>query len=614
MAEYKLYCGVAPPKRMPKNGRALRAHGPDRNILLDPLALNRGLASNISSRLLDLIDIGTYVFAADRISSRGGPVAEDTGKEWRREFEFTIAVRDPDHWSQPELVRLLADALGFMSEDNYHFEFVESDAKPPPQDYFAFHDEPVGSGVFAPVILFSGGLDSLAGTLAELQAGRNRVVLVSHQSGSIVTHYQNDLLDELRSAHPGRILHLPVRMSLRGLTSKSNTQRTRTFFFSCIASLVATIMQAPGIRFYENGIMSLNLPMSAEVVGTAASRSTHPRTLAEVALVLEAALSQTLEVDNPFVFKTKSEVMKLITDGGAHALIDLAFTCTEVRRRTHGKSHCGACLQCLHRMFGAWAAGLEQDDNVDKYALSLFESAREGRDLTMIVNLVQRARQFARMKDAEQFFRDFPLEIARLNGAPALGSSEQVTRDMFLLHQRFGREVIGVIERGIEYYKERLSRGDMPSSSLLPLAVGDQTGNDRAEGPPEPATATAAAVRRQVPIRLMIDEGEGCFSINGRRPMKGRRSVDVLVPLAEQYQIDLRAGDDTASFVPTAKLLAALHIEEDALSRRIERLRSRISTALEASGMSGSDRQAVIESKQWHGYRLNPAVRLVKPS
>lgn len=614
MAEYKLFCGVAPPKRMPKNGRALRAHGPDRNIVLDPLALNRGLASSIPPRLLDLIDIGTYVFAADRISSRGGPVAEETGREWRREFEFTIAVRDPDHWSQPELVRLLADALGFMSEDNYHFEFVESDAKPPTEDYFAFHDDPVGTGAVAPVILFSGGLDSLAGTLAELKAGRNRVVLVSHQSGSIVTHYQNTLLDELRSAHPDRILHLPVRMSLRRLTSKSNTQRSRTFFFSCIASLVATIMQAPGIRFYENGIMSLNLPMSAEVVGTAASRSTHPRTLAEVALFLEAALSQALEVDNPFAFKTKSEVIKLFADCGAHALIDLAFTCTEVRRRTEGKSHCGACLQCLHRMFGAWAAGLEHHDKIDKYALSLFESPREGRDLTMMVNLVQRARQFARMKDAEQFFRDFSLEIARLHGAPGLGSSEQASQDMFLLHQRFGREVIGVIERGIEKHKERLSRGDMPSGSLLPLAVGDQTGNDRAEGPPEPALATAAAVRRQGPIRLMIDEEKGCFSINGQRPMRGKRSVDVLVPLAEQYQTDLRAGDDTASFVPTAKLLAALRIEEDVLSRRIERLRSRIATALDASGMSGSDRQAVIESKPWHGYRLNPAVRLVRSS
>ena len=34
------------------------------------------------------------------------------------------------------------------------------------------------------------------------------------------------------------------------------------------------------LRFYENGVVSMNLPMSAQVVGTRATRTTHPRVLA----------------------------------------------------------------------------------------------------------------------------------------------------------------------------------------------------------------------------------------------------------------------------------------------------------------------------------------------
>jgi 7-cyano-7-deazaguanine synthase in queuosine biosynthesis len=597
---------------MPKNGRELQLRGANRNIVLEQLALNRRLSSNIGPRLLDLIDIGTYVFAADRITSRGSPVAGGMGRSWYRHLHFNIAVRDPPHWSQPELVRQLKDLLGFMSDDDFEFEFVQSDVEAPPDDYFCFDENLAAKGTPAPVILFSGGLDSLAGTLQELQTGSHRVVLVSHQSSPIVTHYQNDLLQELHRDYRDRVLHLPVRMNLLGLRSLSNTQRTRTFFFSCIAGAVAAAISAPGIRYYENGIMSLNLPLSEEVVSTAATRSTHPRTLAEMALFLEVALGRMCTVDNPFILKTKAEVIGLFEPLGQSKKIDLAFTCTEVRRRVGGKSHCGACLQCLHRIFGALSAGMGQHDKPDKYQLDVFESPREGLDRTMIVNFVRRARQFQQMKDVEHFFKSYSLELSRLRGAPTLGSTEAAIQNLFELHQRFGNEVVGAIESGLDRYRDRLARGAMAHGSLLTLVVGDQTQSEPAGGAPTTKRAPFGTADAG-PIRLMIDQARGCFSINGQPPLKWRRSVAVLVLLAEQYREDARAEVGTENYVPTAKLLTALGMEEDALAHRVERLRNRIAEALKATGHPADDRQAVIQSKKWHGYRLNPAVRLVAP-
>lgn len=229
----------------------------------------------------------------------------------------------------------------------------------------------------------------------------------------------------------------------------------------------------------------------------------------------------------------------------------------------------------------------------------------------MIVNFVQRVRQFLHMKDAAQFFRDFPLELSRLHGTAALGTTEQAIQSLFALHQRFGRAVVGVIEAGLERYKAPLAHGEIAPSSLLTLVVGDQMGSDRPASAPMTAPIATASTG---PIRLMIDKKRGCLSINGQPPLRGRRSVEVLLILAEQHRADTQAEHGSETFVRTARLTAALEIDRDNLSKIIERLRTRIAKALAASGHPGSDRQAVIESKPWGGYRLNPAVRLVAAS
>ena len=55
---------------------------------------------HLPDRILDLLEIASYVFCADRLTSRG---SKDNVEyhSWSRLFHFVIKVRDYDFWSTP---------------------------------------------------------------------------------------------------------------------------------------------------------------------------------------------------------------------------------------------------------------------------------------------------------------------------------------------------------------------------------------------------------------------------------------------------------------------------------------------------------------------------------
>jgi 7-cyano-7-deazaguanine synthase in queuosine biosynthesis len=613
MAERTFFCGVDPPARMPKHSRVLQTFGSKQNIRLEPIAISRGLAEGIPDRMLDLLDIASYVFAADRLTARGGRVGHGMGPDWRRDLRFRIAVREPDHWSSPELVLALKDLLGFMSEDDYSFAFEKLDYPPQAQSYFNFGRDDTDAAPPAPVVLFSGGLDSLAGALQELNSSRDRVVLVTHRSSPIMTQCQNGLAAELSRRFPGRILYMSVQMTLTGgLNGSESSQRTRTFLFSAISGVVASMWGSPGIRFYENGIMSLNLPISPQVVGTAATRSTHPRTLREMSLFLSEALGRSCAVDNPFILKTKAEVLQVIADCGNSGLIASTISCTNIRRREAGKNHCGACAQCLHRRFGTLGAGLEQHDPASLYSLDLFTSERAvGSDRTMAIEFVRSARQFLQLNDGG-FLSRFSGELSRVGSLPDLESDDTSVRALFELHRRHGKQVTLVLEDGIDEHKAALSQGTLPPGCLLSCIAGDQYGR---RGPPEPEYAHHAPPSAVAgpDILLAIDQRRDEIIIAGLPPIKSKSGVQLLLLLAKQHRAD--SEDERApknfTFISSPRLEEQLGISNYALRRRVERIRDKIAEAFLDHAGQPVERELIIESIQWQGYRLNPRIRLV---
>ena len=216
--EHLVLCGDS--RGTQKSGGAslpLSLRGRSRNVCLEISDISKRLVTNIPEVLVDLLEIAAYVYAADSAISRGGHSDAQMGARWRRKLRFVIPVRLPSVWSSNVVLPALVETLSFLSEDEYVFEFQSFPNPPAVTDYFLFpHSE---GAAFIPdkVILFSGGLDSLAGAVEELATRDQKVALVSHRSSPKIVEIQNYLVNELRKRF-GRatVMHVPVWATLLG--------------------------------------------------------------------------------------------------------------------------------------------------------------------------------------------------------------------------------------------------------------------------------------------------------------------------------------------------------------------------------------------------------------
>jgi hypothetical protein len=79
---------------------------------------------------LDLLEVATYVFSADAAISRGGKTDSRLGSYWRRAIRLKIPVRSPDLWASRAVSSALIDMLGFLSDDDYTFDFMPIQERP----------------------------------------------------------------------------------------------------------------------------------------------------------------------------------------------------------------------------------------------------------------------------------------------------------------------------------------------------------------------------------------------------------------------------------------------------------------------------------------------------
>ena len=101
----------------------LDLHGPSANVRLQISDISRRLLTGIPDVLIDLLEVASYIYAADSAIPRGGDVGAQMGKAWRRNFRFVIPVRQPNHWSSSPIASALVETLSFLSDDNYELEF-----------------------------------------------------------------------------------------------------------------------------------------------------------------------------------------------------------------------------------------------------------------------------------------------------------------------------------------------------------------------------------------------------------------------------------------------------------------------------------------------------------
>ncbi len=280
--EHLILCGGADGQRhADTKSLRLNLHGPSENVHLKISDLSERLVANIPNVLIDLLEVASYIYAADSAISRGGPTDEQLGKRWRRRLRFVIPVREPDIWSSDSVLSSMVETLNFLSDDDYVLEFRAFNNPPALKSYFDFSDTEAAGFRPDEVMLFSGGLDFLAGAIEQLTIPGNSVALVSHRSSSKISAAQEYLVGQLRGRFgANRVLDVPIRANLESDVSNEPTHRTRSFLFAALGAATARCFGKNRILLFENGMMSLNLPPVAQVVGARASRTTYPQALA----------------------------------------------------------------------------------------------------------------------------------------------------------------------------------------------------------------------------------------------------------------------------------------------------------------------------------------------
>ena len=629
MRRHVFLCGLSEAQRSGYvDGQILSLAERVGNLTLRVDALRRRLVGIEPKRLTDLIEIASYIFAADRTTKRGTEILKNYGENWRRHFLMIVAVREPAFWNRPDVKLVLSDALDFSSEDNWVFDFVDNDQPAPLQYYLAVREEQIDAGGGTSIVLFSGGLDSLAGAVHELTTSNRHVVLVSHRSTPAIGTVQKELAARLTAAYPRRVTHVWVDNRLTGKLSgdREETQRTRSFFFFAMATVAAHIENADRIRFFENGIMSVNLPIATQVVGARASRSTHPQTLKLLQVLAKLVFGHEIVVENPFIWQTKAEVVRDLAASRFASLITISHSCTRSREASaRFETHCGTCIQCIQRRISTLGGDAAEFDEAEGYSVDLFAGEREKpEDRAMAFGTVQLALDCAAMTDW-QFMGRFALEVSQVVQAYPHAERDDIAQMLIRLFRRYGETVRSIAIDALCTAAPRFVDKAVKQESLLAL-LSSQSFLEQRNAPlgmqaPQEQPAHKHQDRTMRPpakqIAIAIDGHRKQILISGIAPLKGKTIFAILGSL-----IEMSAADRATKLAPkryqckTGKVLAdELGLSEaEAVAAAVRRIRKEIAEGFGALEGYRPDDEAVIENISGRGYRLNPLVAIVTPA
>jgi 7-cyano-7-deazaguanine synthase in queuosine biosynthesis len=296
----------------------------------------------------DFLRLAVAVYTSDQVISR-----EIEGYQgWSRHIRLHFPVANALLW---EGVRgNLEKMLSFLSGDRWEFIFRDVPASPV---------TPAGNAAgpaFTAVSLFSGGLDSLIGVINLLAAG-NTVAMVSHHKMGSEHAAQVRLYKALRG-HYGQA-HMqwfdfyaqPDRDRENPLLDTEISSRARSFLFLALGlSIAGSVGPTVPLTVPENGLISLNVPLTDTRLSSHSTRTTHPHYFDLLAQVLQG-LGIRNPIENPYQYMTKGEMMQGCNDQQfLSGIYTTSLSCSHAdisrfRLGSHAGIHCGYCVPCIIR-------------------------------------------------------------------------------------------------------------------------------------------------------------------------------------------------------------------------------------------------------------------------
>jgi hypothetical protein len=212
-----------------------------------------------------------------------------------------------------------------------------------------------------------------------------------------------------------------------------------------------------------------------------------------------------MEIENPFIWRTKADVVRSIVDRRCGPLIKHTVSCTRSYDITKLHTHCGCCSQCLDRRFGVLAADAAEYDPVEMYKVELLAGARDApNDQTMAESYVRTALELREMNELA-FFGRFSGETARVcAGFPSL-RADDIARQVLELHERHGQAIGNALKAAVERHSVELVEGSLPPSSVLMMTI------DRGRVP------SLAPGKRADPAKTWVGEEGASPSGNAQR-------------------------------------------------------------------------------------------------
>lgn len=292
----------------------------------------------------DLLVLGSAIFASDLAIKRGQQ------HSITRNISLTIPVTNLAVFKNVK--DDLEYALHVLSHDAWVLNFVSRDGQPESTENWERQSQ-------GKVLLFSGGLDSFAAAVSLLEKGEN-ITLVSHVTANrVVSGTQEYLFEYLRQSNPSKLSRSSFRVTgiskpSRGFIfpsdkNREDTQRTRSFMFLSLAGVVARRLGLHDlVMIAENGQMAIHLPLSAGRISAFSTHTAHPEFVSLMSEILSSILSYAIKIENPFLYMTKAEVVKLIIHKHKD-VIEKTVSCWRASRVSSRYQHCGVCVPCLVR-------------------------------------------------------------------------------------------------------------------------------------------------------------------------------------------------------------------------------------------------------------------------
>jgi 7-cyano-7-deazaguanine synthase in queuosine biosynthesis len=282
----------------------------------------------------DLLSVALSVVVADTAVKRSG-----SPDGWTREIELSVATIEPELWNSQ--AQYLAKALGFLTTDIWMLDFMSGGARP---ETVSKPEYPTDDAI----VLLSGGLDSLVGAIDLNAVGRSIFAVSQTVRGDseIQRRFAKTIGGGLRQLQLNHNAGTPRSV-------KETSQRSRSLIFFAFATLAATALEqyrdGERVPLYicENGLISINPPLTDARLGSLSTRTAHPSFLARMQLLFDE-LSLRIDIVNPYAEKTKGEMLKECLDQDLLTLEASASTsCGRYQRYNY--HHCGRCIPCQIR-------------------------------------------------------------------------------------------------------------------------------------------------------------------------------------------------------------------------------------------------------------------------